>query len=141
MIARSVGRPCGAAVPQLRTEGFDIRDEDLAHLSPFVRHHINRFGSLAGLHVLLIMLSCAQGGQWGAAQPKARAPSQALRRLGRSSTVAVGALPGVWALHALPIAVVACLRSQSHIEISPPITMITLHLPLSAGGALFILHS
>jgi len=33
-----------AAVTQLRTEGFDVRDEDLARLSPFARHHINMLG-------------------------------------------------------------------------------------------------
>lgn len=30
-----------AAVNQLRANGFDVRDEDVARLSPFVRHHIN----------------------------------------------------------------------------------------------------
>ncbi|RYJ25814.1 mobile element protein [Streptomyces sp. L-9-10] len=30
-----------ATVTQLRADGFDIRDEDIARLSPFVRHHIN----------------------------------------------------------------------------------------------------
>lgn len=33
-----------AAVQQLREEGFDVRDEDVARLSPFVRHHINMLG-------------------------------------------------------------------------------------------------
>ncbi|WUJ76008.1 transposase [Streptomyces sp. NBC_00377] len=33
-----------AAVNQLRTDGFDVRDEDVARLSPFVRHHINMLG-------------------------------------------------------------------------------------------------
>ncbi|AOP47929.1 Tn3 family transposase [Streptomyces lydicus] len=33
-----------AAVNQLRGDGFDVRDEDVARLSPFVRHHINMFG-------------------------------------------------------------------------------------------------
>ncbi|MEU2358702.1 Tn3 family transposase [Streptomyces misionensis] len=33
-----------AAVNQLRAEGFDVRDEDVARLSPFVRHHINMLG-------------------------------------------------------------------------------------------------
>lgn len=33
-----------AAVNQMRAEGFDIRDEDVARLSPFVRHHINMLG-------------------------------------------------------------------------------------------------
>ncbi|MEU6651974.1 Tn3 family transposase [Streptomyces sp. NPDC046900] len=33
-----------AAVTQLRADGFDIRDEDVARLSPFVRHHINMLG-------------------------------------------------------------------------------------------------
>jgi hypothetical protein len=33
-----------AAVQQLREDGFDVRDEDVAHLSPFVRHHINMLG-------------------------------------------------------------------------------------------------
>ncbi|MCK1818848.1 transposase [Streptomyces sp. XM83C] len=33
-----------AAVTQLREDGFDVRDEDVARLSPFVRHHINMLG-------------------------------------------------------------------------------------------------
>ncbi|KUL48527.1 transposase [Streptomyces violaceusniger] len=33
-----------AAVKQLRADGFDVRDEDVARLSPFVRHHINMLG-------------------------------------------------------------------------------------------------
>lgn len=33
-----------AAVNHLRTDGFDVRDEDVARLSPFVRHHINMLG-------------------------------------------------------------------------------------------------
>ena len=33
-----------AAVGQLRADGFDVRDEDVARLSPFVRHHINMLG-------------------------------------------------------------------------------------------------
>ncbi|WP_327259728.1 Tn3 family transposase [Streptomyces sp. NBC_01240] len=33
-----------AAVHQLRADGFDVRDEDVARLSPFVRHHINMLG-------------------------------------------------------------------------------------------------
>jgi hypothetical protein len=33
-----------AAVNQLRADGFDVRDEDVACLSPFVRHHINMLG-------------------------------------------------------------------------------------------------
>jgi hypothetical protein len=33
-----------AAVTQLRADGFDVRDEDVARLSPFVRHHINMLG-------------------------------------------------------------------------------------------------
>ncbi|OWA24312.1 Tn3 family transposase [Streptomyces sp. CS057] len=33
-----------AAVTQLRNDGFDVRDEDVARLSPFVRHHINMLG-------------------------------------------------------------------------------------------------
>lgn len=32
------------AVKQLRTDGFDVHDEDVARLSPFVRHHINMLG-------------------------------------------------------------------------------------------------
>jgi TnpA family transposase len=30
-----------AALAQLRAGGFDVRDADVALLSPFVRHHIN----------------------------------------------------------------------------------------------------
>lgn len=33
-----------AAVNQLRADGFEVRDEDVARLSPFVRHHINVLG-------------------------------------------------------------------------------------------------
>ncbi|KOU56491.1 transposase [Streptomyces sp. MMG1533] len=33
-----------AAVNQLRTDSFDVRDEDVARLSPFVRHHITMHG-------------------------------------------------------------------------------------------------
>ncbi|MBT2225068.1 Tn3 family transposase [Nonomuraea sp. NEAU-A123] len=33
-----------AAVNQLRANGFNVRDEDVARLSPFVRHHINMLG-------------------------------------------------------------------------------------------------
>ena len=33
-----------AAVKQLRADGFDVCDEDVACLSPFVRHHINMLG-------------------------------------------------------------------------------------------------
>lgn len=33
-----------AAVNQLRSGSFDVRDEDVARLSPFVRHHINMLG-------------------------------------------------------------------------------------------------
>ena len=33
-----------AAVSRLRTDGFDVRDEDVARLSPFVRQHINMLG-------------------------------------------------------------------------------------------------
>ncbi|MFC9856319.1 MULTISPECIES: Tn3 family transposase [unclassified Streptomyces] len=37
-------RYMNAAVTQLRADGFDVRDEDVARLSPFVRHHINVLG-------------------------------------------------------------------------------------------------
>ncbi|GAA4973893.1 Tn3-like element Tn3 family transposase [Yinghuangia aomiensis] len=33
-----------AAVTKLRADGFDVRDEDVARLSPFVRHHVNMLG-------------------------------------------------------------------------------------------------
>lgn len=33
-----------AAITQLRADGFDVRDEDVARLSPFLRHHINMLG-------------------------------------------------------------------------------------------------
>jgi TnpA family transposase len=33
-----------AAVVQLRAEGFDVREQDIARLSPFVRHHVNMLG-------------------------------------------------------------------------------------------------
>jgi hypothetical protein len=33
-----------AAITQLWADGFDVRDEDVARLSPFVRHHVNMLG-------------------------------------------------------------------------------------------------
>jgi len=33
-----------AAVTQLCADGFEVRDEDAARLSPFVRHHVNMLG-------------------------------------------------------------------------------------------------
>ncbi len=36
--------PWGVAVTQLREGGFDIRDEAVARLSLFLRHHINMLG-------------------------------------------------------------------------------------------------
>jgi len=33
-----------AAVTQLRADGFEVRDEDVSRLLPFVRHHINILG-------------------------------------------------------------------------------------------------
>jgi hypothetical protein len=30
-----------AAVDRLRAEDFDVREADVARLSPFVRHHVN----------------------------------------------------------------------------------------------------
>ncbi|MEV5707992.1 Tn3 family transposase [Actinoallomurus sp. NPDC052274] len=33
-----------AAVAKLRAEGFEVRQEDVARLSPFVRHHVNLLG-------------------------------------------------------------------------------------------------
>ncbi|WTP28494.1 transposase [Streptomyces sp. NBC_00203] len=33
-----------AAVTRLRADGFDVRDEDIARLSPFVGHHVNMLG-------------------------------------------------------------------------------------------------
>lgn len=33
-----------AAVTQLRADGSDVRDEDVARLSPFVRYHVNMLG-------------------------------------------------------------------------------------------------
>ncbi|WTF79510.1 transposase [Streptomyces sp. NBC_01594] len=32
------------AVTQLRADGFDAREADVARLSPFVRHHVNMLG-------------------------------------------------------------------------------------------------
>ncbi|WP_432872850.1 Tn3 family transposase [Microbispora rosea] len=39
-------RPSGRCAPvvQLRADGLEVRDEDVARLSPFVRHHINVLG-------------------------------------------------------------------------------------------------
>jgi hypothetical protein len=33
-----------AAASQLRADGFDVRDQDVGRLSPFVRHHVNMLG-------------------------------------------------------------------------------------------------
>lgn len=33
-----------AALDRLRTDGFGVRDQDVARLSPFVRHHVNMLG-------------------------------------------------------------------------------------------------
>ncbi|MEV6332663.1 Tn3 family transposase [Streptomyces sp. NPDC051909] len=33
-----------AALARLRADGFNVRDEDVARLSPFVRHHVNMLG-------------------------------------------------------------------------------------------------
>lgn len=37
-------RYMNAALDKLRTKGFDVRDEDVARLSPFIRKHINMLG-------------------------------------------------------------------------------------------------
>ncbi|CAL9606861.1 hypothetical protein SUDANB6_05568 [Streptomyces sp. enrichment culture] len=37
-------RYMAVAVNQLRADGFEVRDEDMTRLSPFVRHHINMLG-------------------------------------------------------------------------------------------------
>lgn len=37
-------RSMDAAVEQLRRDGFDVRDTDVARLPPFVRQHINMLG-------------------------------------------------------------------------------------------------
>lgn len=36
-----------AALDQLRAEGFDVRDEDVARLSPLGHEHINMLGRYA----------------------------------------------------------------------------------------------
>ena len=36
-----------AAIGQLRQDGFDVRDEDVARLSPLVHEHINMLGRYA----------------------------------------------------------------------------------------------
>lgn len=41
---RGPGRLVAAAVTQLRADGFEVREEDVARLSPFVRHHSNMPG-------------------------------------------------------------------------------------------------
>lgn len=33
-----------AALEKLRADGFEVRDQDVARLSPFTRHHINMLG-------------------------------------------------------------------------------------------------
>ncbi|MGO9793660.1 MAG: Tn3 family transposase, partial [Solirubrobacteraceae bacterium] len=42
-------RYMNAALDQLRAEGRDVRDEDVARLSPFVRHHLNVHGKYSFL--------------------------------------------------------------------------------------------
>ncbi|MEU9079104.1 hypothetical protein [Kitasatospora sp. NPDC048538] len=42
---------------EMRAEGLHVGDVDIARLSPLKFAHINFHGSLAGLQVLLIMLS------------------------------------------------------------------------------------
>ncbi|MFE3109247.1 Tn3 family transposase [Kitasatospora indigofera] len=37
-------RHLDAALSRLRADGFDVRDQDVARLPPFVRHHVNMFG-------------------------------------------------------------------------------------------------
>lgn len=37
-------RYLGAALDQLRAQGYEVRDEDAARLSPFRRQHINLLG-------------------------------------------------------------------------------------------------
>ncbi|MFI6744025.1 Tn3 family transposase [Nonomuraea sp. NPDC050451] len=43
-LAEGFGQLADAGVNQVRADGFDVRDEDVARLSPFVRHHINMLG-------------------------------------------------------------------------------------------------
>jgi TnpA family transposase len=57
-----------AAVAQLQAEGHEIREEDVARISPYLTEHINRFGSLSGWTVLLLMLPGAHGGVLGKPQ-------------------------------------------------------------------------
>ncbi|MGW0556724.1 Tn3 family transposase [Streptomyces sp. NPDC002926] len=40
----SAVRPSGKASPPLLDEGWTIEPEDLAHISPYLTEHINRFG-------------------------------------------------------------------------------------------------
>jgi hypothetical protein len=42
-------RYMNAALDQLRAQGRDVRDEDVARLSPFVRHHLNVHGKYSFL--------------------------------------------------------------------------------------------
>ena len=42
-------RYMNAALDQLRAEGREVRDEDVARLSPFVRHHLNVHGKYSFL--------------------------------------------------------------------------------------------
>jgi len=46
-----------AAVAQLRSEGFDVRDEDLARLSSLGQEHIN----ILGRYVLILPEPVARG--------------------------------------------------------------------------------
>ena len=47
-----------AALTQLRSDGFEVRDEDVARLSPFVRHHINVLGRYS-FHFPTCLAECA----------------------------------------------------------------------------------
>jgi Tn3 transposase DDE domain len=47
-----------AAVTQLRADGREVRDKDVARLSPFVRHHVNVLGGYS------FQLPALPGGLW-----------------------------------------------------------------------------
>lgn len=79
-----------AAVPQLRAEGHEIKD--VARLSPLKHKNLNVLGSLAGLTVLLILLSRVPEGvlekaQFGALRLGAREMEWTLPRSSSRSAV------------------------------------------------------
>jgi len=71
-----------AALDQLRSQGRQVRDEDIARLSPFLRHHLNVHGKysfvLPELPTGLRALRSPEDDDWPDAAPdQTRCESQA----------------------------------------------------------------